>query len=303
MGKVGLVILTLNAGDNFIKLLGSIAIQNANISHTLVIDSGSTDNTVELARKYHYQVISIEKMCFNHGRTRQCALTYLKGIDIVVFLTQDVILYDCNSISNLIKVFEDSKVGAAYGRQLPHQGASQMATQARLFNYPAESQLKKYQDKNILGIKTAFLSDSFAAYSMAALEAVGGFPKVIVSEDMYVAAKMLIKDYQIAYVADACVYHSHDYTLWQELNRYFDIGVFQAQESWIGAEFGQAEGEGLRLVLNQLNYLAKNNGIWYIPKAILTNMVKLIGYRLGVNERYLPIKVKRFLSGQSYFFK
>jgi len=303
MARVGIVIPTLNASDKFIELLDSITIQNAKIDRKLVIDSGSLDNTVYLAEKYQYEVIHIDKVNFNHGRTRQFGVEYLKDVDIVVFLTQDVILYDESSIGNLVASFEDIKVGAAYGRQLPHIGASPLAAQARLFNYPKISQYKCYEDKNKLGIKTAFMSDSFAAYRIARLKAVGGFPQVIVSEDMYVAARMLMQGYQIAYVADACGYHSHEYTLWQELKRYFDIGVFQHQEPWIRAEFGEAEGEGLRLVKEQLNYLVANNCIHGIPKAIIANAAKLIGYRLGLYEKYLSLKLKRALSGQSYFFK
>ena len=83
-------------------------------------------------------------------------------------------------------------------------------------------------------MKTAFNSNSFAAYRRKALKDVGGFPiNTILSEDMYVTAKMLLKNWSVAYCADAKVYHSHNYTIWQEFKRYFDIGVFHAKEAWI----------------------------------------------------------------------
>lgn len=303
MSRVGIVIPTLNAGEHFKDLLDSIAIQSTNIFRKLVIDSGSFDNTVGIAKEYQYEILHVDKKKFNHGKTRQHGVEYLRDIDIVVFLTQDVILYDADSISRLVSAFTDERVGAAYGRQLPHKTASPLAAQARFFNYSSKSQCKRYEDKHRLGIKTAFISDSFAAYRMATLKSVGGFPYVIVSEDMYVAAKMLMENYEIAYIADACCYHSHDYSFLQEFKRYFDIGVFQRQEDWIRKEFGQAEGEGFRLVKDQIAYLIENNSISYIPKAIMANVAKLIGYRLGMFEKYLPLKVKKSLSGQSYYFK
>lgn len=303
MARVGIIIPTLNAGENFTKLLDSIVMQTAKTNRKIIIDSGSLDKTVSLAETYQYEVVNIDKGNFNHGRTRQFGIDYLTDIDIAVFLTQDVMLHNVDSISKLIAPFEDTKIGAAYGRQLPHIDASPLAVQTRLFNYPAKSQCKSYADKNKLGIKTAFMSDSFAAYRIKALQVVGGFPHVIVNEDMYVAAKLLMKGYQIAYEAEACVHHSHDYTLRKEMQRYFDIGVFQSREPWIRAEFGGAEGEGMRLVKEQLRYLMKNKGIHCIPKAIIANAVKLIGYRLGMYEKYLPMRLKRALSGQSYFFK
>ena len=64
-------------------------------------------------------------------------------------------------------------------------------------------------DREALGIKTAFLSDSFAAYRCDALADVGGFPDVPACEDMYVGAKLLQAGYTIVYAAEAQVYHSH----------------------------------------------------------------------------------------------
>ena len=67
---------------------------------------------------------------------------------------------------------------------------------------------------------------------------------------MPVAARRLKAAYKIAYAADACVYHSHDYSLWREMKRYFDMGVFHAHESWIREEFGGAEVEGMKFVVS-----------------------------------------------------
>jgi rhamnosyltransferase len=59
-----------------------------------------------------------------------------------------------------------------------------------------------------LGIKSIFISNSFAAYRRSALLAVGGFRKdVIFGEDTVTAARLLLSGYQVAYSAQACVYH------------------------------------------------------------------------------------------------
>ncbi len=300
--RVGLVVLTLNAEKYLIKLFDSIDRQSYKVDRKLLIDSDSTDSTIELARKYNWEFILIKKSEFNHGDTRQKGLEYFRDMDIVIFITQDIIFAGEDTIFQLVESFTNNKIGAAYGRQIPHANASAIAAQARLFNYPERSKIKSYQDKDKLGIKTAFMSDSFAAYRVKALASVGGFPHAIVSEDMYVAACLLKKGYIIAYVAEAKVYHSHDYTICQEFKRYFDIGVFQAHESWISEEFGKAEGEGIKLVVNQIKYLYKHN-LFLIPKAMGLNVVKLFGYKLGHCEKYLPNALKKILSGQSYYFK
>jgi rhamnosyltransferase len=304
MVKIGLIIPTLNAGDNFVDLLNSIEMQGCNFHRKLIIDSGSIDKTLEFAKKYKYEILSISQADFNHGGTRKQAIEHFKDIDVALLLTQDVVLYDDNSVINLVKILENKEVGAAYGRQLPYKDASLLSSQARLFNYPDKSEIRSYLDKERIGIKTTFLSDSFAVYRCSSLKEVGGFPtNVIIAEDMYVAAKMLLKNYKIAYVADARVYHSHEYTLLQEFRRYFDTGVFQAREAWIRKNFGNAEGEGLKLVKNQTIYLYREKEYFAIIRAVLANIVKFIGYRLGVFEKFLPICFKKVCSGQSYFFK
>lgn len=50
---------------------------------------------------------------------------------------------------------------------------------------------------------------------------------------MFYAAKAILAGYQVAYAADAVVRHSHNYKPLEEFKRYFDIGVFHAQEKWI----------------------------------------------------------------------
>jgi len=280
----GLIIPTLNAGSQFQKLLAQIAAQTLS-TQKLIIDSESTDDTTQLAKNFGVEVIKIPRKNFNHGATRQLALEYLQkkfSLDVIIFLTQDVLLHDDESLAKLVKIFETEKsVGLSYGRQLPHANATAEAKFLRTFNYPPENQLRTFDDRKIFGIKTAFASNSFAAYKISALENVGGFPvHVPLCEDMYVAAKMLMSGWKIFYAADAQVYHSHNYTAAQEFKRYVEIGKFHAQEKWIRENFGSAEGAGKNFVLMKLAALAKKNPVDCIG-AIFRDAAKFFGYRVG----------------------
>ena len=186
----GLIIPTLNAGEQFRKLLVGLAAQTLP-TKKLIVDSESTDATIELAKNFGLEVLTIPRRTFNHGATRQLALERLLPLDVVIFLTQDVLLRDEQSLAKLVKIFgEDKSVGMSYGRQLPHVNATNEAKFLRAFNYPPENQLRSFDDRKRFGIKTAFASNSFAAYRVEALQSVGGFPSnVPLSEDMYVAAK------------------------------------------------------------------------------------------------------------------
>ena len=277
----GLIIPTLNAGSQFKKLLSQLAAQTLP-TKKLIVDSESTDGTADLAKSFGLEVLTIPRRTFNHGATRQFALETILPLDVVIFLTQDVLLHDDESLAKLVKIFsEDSTVGLSYGRQLPHEGATNEAAILRAFNYPPESQLRSFDDRKKFGIKTAFASNSFAAYRVAALQRVGGFPSnVPLCEDMYVAAKMLLDGWKIFYAATAQVYHSHNYTAAQEFRRYVQIGKFHAQESWIRETFGSAEGAGKKFVLMKLSMLAKKNPLDCVG-AIFRDAAKFFGYRFG----------------------
>jgi rhamnosyltransferase len=153
-----------------------------------------------------------------------------------------------------------------------------------------------------LGIKAVFLSNSLAAYRRSALMCVGGFPtNVIFGEDMLTAARLLLAGYKVAYVAEACVYHSHSYTMVQEFKRYFDIGVLHCREPWLLDEFGQATGEGKRFVLSELRYLQEQDA-WQIPSALVRTGIKFLGYRLGRMEARFTPNIKRQLSMHPRFW-
>ncbi|MBR1807371.1 MAG: glycosyltransferase family 2 protein [Selenomonadaceae bacterium] len=280
----GLIIPTLNAGEQFRTLLEQICAQKLP-TRKLIVDSESTDDTVAAAKSFGLDVLTIPRKSFNHGATRQFALERLlktSPLDVIIFLTQDVLLRDENSLAALVKIFDaDSTVGLSYGRQLPHANATNEAKFLRAFNYPPESQLRSFDDRKIFGLKTAFASNSFAAYKISALQDVGGFPShVPLCEDMFVAAKMLMHGWKIFYAADAQVFHSHNYTAAQEFRRYVEIGKFHAQEPWIRETFGSAEGAGKKFVVMKLSALAKKNPLDCFG-AIFRDAAKFFGYRLG----------------------
>lgn len=298
--RVACIVPTYNGRGDLERLLDSMQMQTLAFD-LLIVDSSSTDGTTELAqaRKDSGQIqalVVISSAEFNHGGTRQKMIDEFSDYDIYVLLTQDAVLHHPDALTNIVAPFADDRVGAVCGRQLPHQDANLLAQHARLFNYPESTHSKTRADIPRLGIKAAFISNSFSAYRRSALQAVGGFPEhVILSEDMYVAAKMILDDYKVVYAGDAVCRHSHNYTLMQEFRRYFDIGVFHARESWIRQVFGGAGGEGLKYVRSELRFLGTRRlHLW--PAAMLRNGLKLMAYKLGLYEARLPRALKPVIS-------
>lgn len=278
---VTVVIPTYNAGSKFRECASVLGQQTANIAEVLIIDSSSNDNTVNIAKEYGFNVEIIAKSEFAHGKTRQYALEKART-EIVVFITQDALLVDEFSIKKLVDYLQSDKtLAAVYGRQLPYPNTGPLGSFARLYNYPNYSFINSFADRNKKGIKTAFLSDSFAAYKKSLLLKIGGFPKhVNFGEDTYVAAKFLMAGYKTGYCAKAMVYHAHDYSLAQAFARCRQIGRFYKEEHWLLDTFGKAEGEGMKYVLSEAQYLFDTGKGYFILIAFAHNIMKFIGYKL-----------------------
>lgn len=294
--KTALCIPTLNAGENAAILAAAIASQSLQPDTVLIIDSGSHDGTVETFRGAGARIHSLDRREFNHGGTRQLGADKLVDADLIIYLTQDAIPADPLSFEQLIRCFDDPETGAAFGRQLPRREAGHVEAHARMFNYPDAGRITTLGDRAALGIKTVFFSNSFAAYRRADLLAAGGFPShLIMGEDTYVAAKMLLAGKKVAYCAEAAVFHSHDYSLMEEFRRYFDTGVLHSREPWIREKFGGAGGEGWRFLKSETRYLLARNPL-LLPSALVRTSLKLLGFRLGLQERSIPLGLKRRLS-------
>jgi len=293
---VAVVIPTLNAHKCWTAFRDGLRSQGLPAGQVLIIDSSSGDGTRELALTEGYQVYRIERRDFDHGGTRKLALEMVPWADVVVYLTQDAVLATPDSVDLLLSAFEDRTVAAAYGRQLPRLGAGPIEAHARLFNYPAQSDVRDFESRHTLGIKAAFLSNSFSAYRVSALREVGGFPTdVIMAEDAIVAAKLLLAGWKTAYVAEAQVYHSHAYTISQEFRRYFDTGVYHNQVGWLREKFGDPVGEGKRFILSELAFLAPRH-LHLVLLAMVRSIAKAIGYSLGLREAALGRGLSRRLS-------
>ncbi len=270
----------------------------------VVVDSGSVDGSDRVALENGFELERIDPRTFNHGGTRQMAVErWCDASDFVIFLTQDAVIEGPAALQSLLSAFSDTAVGAAYGRQLPHVGASPFEAHMVLFNYGCESETRSLADAARLGIKAAYISNSFGAYRTFALRACGGFPRhLIFGEDAFVAVKLLLSGWKVRYCADARVRHSHAYTIRQELQRYFDSGVLHAQVPELTDNFGGAEGEGLRFVASELRFIARH-APRLLPQIPVRNAAKYVSYRLGRIFERLPRSLCRRLSMTKVFWE
>ncbi len=302
--SVSVIIPTLNGAAWLDRLLAMLTEQSLQPSEILVVDSGSTDATLEIISKYNIRLIEIARDQFDHGGTRSFAVRETTG-DLVVFLTQDAIPVDRDALGRLIAPFgSNPQLAATYGRQLPNEDANPLSIHLRLFNYPVEGNLRCRHDRDQYGFRTIFISNSFAAYRRVALVEVGLFPaKLLFGEDTLTVAKLLDRGWSVQYVSEAAVYHSHNYTLWQHFKRYFDIGAFHSLEWPVLSAYGAPTGAGKRFIRSEIAFLLARKQYMLLPQSLVSNVLKWAAYTLGKRHDYLPRFLARAFSMHSFWWQ
>lgn len=286
---VSVLIPARNGEATLRELLAMLSLQTLTPHEVVVADSASTDNTAEVARQYGAGLVDVDPGEFDHGGTRSMLAQRARG-DILVFMTQDAVMKTRDALEKLVApLLEDDEVATSYGRQLPAFDADFFARSLRNFNYPGSSAVRSMADRERLGLKTVFTSNSFACYRRKYLRDVGFFPaKLIFGEDTIVVARLLQKGKKIVYVGDAEVYHSHNYSPLEEFRRYFDIGVLHATQNWFISAFGQAEGQGVQYVRHVLGLLLQEKRYTLLPELLARVCMKYCGYKLGRYYKMLP---------------
>jgi rhamnosyltransferase len=297
--SIGVVIITHKARDQLRHCLPPLLASPLR-PRVMVVNSSSGDGTVEEARRLGAEVLVVPREEFNHGLTRERARRAL-GTDIVVMLTPDAFATDESFLDRLTRPIRDGLAAVSYGRQLPRADAGLVERYGRDFNYPARSQLRSLADWWAYGSYTHFCSNACAAWSNAALDAVGGFPATLVSEETVAVARLLRAGHRIAYVAHATVVHSHDLGLAGELKRHFDIGYTRRFADLL-REPERDEVRG-RAFARGLLAQAWREDPASLPSAAAHLAAKWLGYRLGLLGPALPLPLAARLSGQDYFWR
>jgi rhamnosyltransferase len=212
-------------------VLGALARQS--VEHELLVcDSGSRDGSIELARKHGARVIEIAPERFSHGGTRNLLIGEATG-ERVALLTQDAEPADERWLERLLDGFELGEgVGIVYGPYRPRASA-RPAVRAELESWFGSlspdgsarverlvAQERSLPAEELIG-RRGFFTDANACVARGAWERVP-FREVPYAEDRVLAIDMLRAGYAKAYVPQAAVLHSHDYTTVEELKRCFD---------------------------------------------------------------------------------
>ncbi len=298
--KTSVIIPTLNAAHHIERLTASLLSQTVVPLEIIIIDSSSEDDTVTIAEGLGCRTLVIKRDQFNHGSTRNLAARHARG-EILIFMTQDAIPIDTRLIEYLTGPLDEPGLAATFARQIPDQEASQIERFSRSYNYPDTPVTKSRNDLDMLGIKTFYFSNVCSAVKRRIFFEAGGFPDIIMNEDMILASRFILRGYKVFYQAKAGVSHSHSYTLMEQLRRYFDIGITLRDHDIL--QYSRPTGEGKRFIIQGVKYFSKRGIlIWLIP-FLIDALFRYTGYYLGIHYRRIPKKLWKGLSMHPFYFK
>lgn len=309
--KASVIIPTKNAGQHFSHVLEMlISQQTAWPFDVLVVDSGSTDGTVDLVKHYvSVRLIEIPASEFGHGKTRNFAVANTTG-DYIAMLTQDALPASREWLSELVAAMDkDPQIAGVFGRHIAYPDASPFT------RYELEQHFEGFLPKPVVELDDQvryeqeegyrqflyFFSDNNALLRRSVWQKIP-YPEVDFAEDQAWARLIIEAGYRKAYAHNAVVRHSHNYGFIERLHRSFDESfalrrLFNYQH---GRGFHHAVRNFLGTTLRDFRFAFKTgllrDHFFHVLSMPLDNLMRVAGHYLGANANLIPIGIRLRLS-------
>ncbi|SNT63984.1 rhamnosyltransferase [Tardiphaga sp. OK246] len=304
--KASVIIPTKNAGPGFAGVLQAVLTQQCPWPYeVIVIDSGSTDGTLDLCRESHVRLLQIEPASFGHGRTRNLAIEHACG-EFVALLTHDALPASRHWLARLVDATDaEPDIAGTFGRHLAYPSAdpyTQRDLDWHFDNFAAMPKVVRLDDRSRYEVDVAyrqmlhFFSDNNACVRRNVWERYP-YPDVSFAEDQIWAQTVIEAGYAKAYADDAAVFHSHQYSVQEIGRRSFD-------ES---AAFARLFGYNLcptiaTAVLRTVHATARDlmwsiqrkeviPHLYWMARSPFANFARQLGHYSGAHERNIPASV------------
>ncbi len=221
MNDCSIVIRTLNEARYLRQLLEGIRSQEFLQSEIeiIVVDSGSTDDTLAIAEKGGCRILHLKRSEFSFGRSLNIGCDAARG-RFLVFVSGHCVPVDNQWLKNLLLPLADASTAIAFGRQVGGDETrfSEHALFAKYFPEHAEHNQPPFFCNNAnLALRYECWREHRFDESLTGLE------------DMYLAKQLWQQKKTIVYVPDASVYHYH-HESWGQVRRRYEREALALRE-------------------------------------------------------------------------
>jgi rhamnosyltransferase len=276
--SVSVVIPTKDGGQDFVRLARHLALMRERYGvDTLVIDSGSTDGTPEVAEREGHRVHRIDLAEFGHGRTRNLGVRMTEG-EVVSFMTQDVLPCTPDWPLAFAGALADPCVAGAYGRQVPRD-ATTMEMFFVAINYPAEPlRFDPQPGGHHPRPGRVLFSNAFSAVRRDVALEIQFLDDVPVSEDQSWAHQALAAGYSVLYEPQAEALHAHRYTLRGLFRRTYLAGRALRM---VGLDRGASLPESVGFLAGEIAYFVRQGHSHRLPELLMYEFTRWAGFQVG----------------------
>lgn len=223
LGKrlASIVVRTLNEARYLDELLKAVASQRTDCLdfEIVLVDSGSTDGTLNIAEQHGCRIRHIAKSQFSFGRSLNIGCEAAMG-DILVFISGHCVPTNDDWLQRLCQPILDGVVDYSYGRQLG--GSYSHYSEKRIF-------AKYFPEKSLIPQNGFYCNNANSALLKETWEQYRFDEELTGLEDMDLAQRIASGGKKIAYIADAGVYHYHHET-WAQVRRRFEREAIALQK-------------------------------------------------------------------------
>jgi rhamnosyltransferase len=233
MEKIGVVIRTLNEAELLGTCLETLARQQSPYElDILIVDSGSTDATLDIARAHGARIYEIAPEEFDYSKALNLGIDRVEG-DLVLLLSAHAIPVDEHWIDGMAAPFADPQVAGVAGRQLPWPDAPwrevlrlgrDFGTADRVFTTASDDEILFSNAVSCIR-REVWLQEPFTLPA---------------AEDLEWAQRVVRAGWSIAYAAGAPAYHSHDEGPREMARRLIDVNVVESPDRRRGKTLREA---------------------------------------------------------------
>ena len=261
---VSIVIRTYNEQRYLPELLGAISSQEADFDfETVIVDSGSTDETLKVAREFKCRVSHIPKSDFTFGRSLNIGCDVASG-KVLVFISGHCIPCNTDWLAKLVGPILEGDAKYSYGRQVGRDTTKFSETQVFSKYYP--DAIKPGQDDFFCNnANAALLRAEWAEHKFD--ESLTGL------EDLKLAKTIFDLGGKIVYVLDAPIFHIHDES-WHQVRLRFEREALALREIMPEVHIGFADF--LRYFLAGVLH---DFGVALEQRALMKHAIDVIAFR------------------------